>query len=72
VLSTEGHLRDALAALPADDPARPAVESIAARWRPAVVARLAAGLDPGTARLVFRDTAARLFGFDAAVLAAPL
>jgi len=29
----------------------------------AVVARLAAGLDAATARLVFRDTAARLFGF---------
>lgn len=62
VLSTEGHLRDALAVLPADDPARPAVESIAARWRPAVVARLAADrrrmreredatfLDPGPMR----------------------
>lgn len=62
VLSTEGHLRDALAALPADDPVRPAVESIAARWRPAVVARMTADrarvrrredetfLDPGPMR----------------------
>ena len=62
VLSTEGHLRDALAALPADDPVRPAVESIARRWRPAVIARMAADrahtrrredetfLDPGPMR----------------------
>ena len=37
-----------------------------------VVARLSAGLDADVARRVFRDTAARLFGFDESVLAAPL
>ena len=37
-----------------------------------VVARLAAGLAPDVADRVFRDTAARLFGFDDSVLAAPL
>ena len=41
VLSTEGHLRDALRELPPDDPVHLAVQSIAERWRQAVIERIA-------------------------------